>query len=181
MSFALGGADLTVEGFWEHGLQKRGPDQFFLRSGPCNKCSQNLKRSRREARVFFTRKGKQVTQIGTIEEVLNGGETEYWGQIRTLDYSLDFVMRTNEDIRNPTSPSYLVFAKAKTGSDVHVGNCWTRQPKSNGLSGREFFSLTFDDPSFERPLNVAAFTDDGKRWRISWRRRIASAKPAEAE
>ena len=103
-----------------------------------------------------------MSYIGSIEKILNTGVTEYWGYLSTLELDIKFVIRENEDQRSPNSPTHLIIAKSKNGSEVQIGNAWLRTPKALSTGAYEFFSLTFDDPSFNKPLNVAAFTENEK-------------------
>ena len=122
-----------------------------------------------------------MSKIGELEEALNDGEKELWGHIRTLTRDLTIRLAKNKDARSNNSPEWNIFAKNKSGQDVQIGSAWRKLPKSRGLAGEEFLSLTIDDPSFEGPMNVAAFTEDGgKRWDIMWRRRQDRSEPDAA-
>lgn len=113
-----------------------------------------------------------MSKIGTIEEVLNNGETEFDGQIRTLDHSFNFRMISNPDRNGMNSPDYLILAKSISGHDVQLGVAWRKKPTRFGADQNDFLSITLDDPSFEKPLNVAAFVQaNGQTWDITWRRR----------
>jgi uncharacterized protein (DUF736 family) len=122
-----------------------------------------------------------MSKIGSIEEVLNNGEKELWGYIRTLSFDFKFQMVRNPDQNGMNSPDYLISTKSSQGHLVPVGVAWLKKPKRYGVDQNEFLSLTFDDPSFEKPLYVAAFSqDDGKNWNVTWRRRQERANNSEA-
>jgi uncharacterized protein (DUF736 family) len=113
-----------------------------------------------------------MSKLGELEEVLNNGEKELWGHLRTLELDLILRLTKNPDQRSPNSPDWIIWTHGKHGRDVQIGSAWRKLPKALGLSGEEFLSITLDDPSFGQSMNVAAFTEDnGKTWRISWRRR----------
>ena len=122
-----------------------------------------------------------MSRIGNLEEVQNNGEKELWGHIRTLELDLNLRLVQNEDQRSDHSPAWLILTKSRQGHEVQIGGAWKKLPKAPGLSGEEFLSLTFDDPSFDKSMNVAAFTEDGgKTWDIMWRRRQDRAEPEAA-
>jgi uncharacterized protein (DUF736 family) len=122
-----------------------------------------------------------MSKIGTIEEVLNNDEKELWGYIRTLTFDLNFQMARNPDRNGMNSPDYLISTKSLQGHLVPIGVAWLKKPKRYGSDQSDFLSITFDDPSFIEPLNVAAFIqDDGKNWNVTWRRRQERASNSEA-
>ena len=122
-----------------------------------------------------------MSKLGTLEEVENNKEKELWGHLRTLDLDLNLRLVKYPDQRSNNSPDWLILTKSKQGHEVEVGSAWKKLPKNLGISGEEFLSLTFDDPSFPKTMNVAAFTEDGgKHWDIMWRRRQDRAEPEAA-
>ena len=120
-----------------------------------------------------------MSKIGSLIEVENEGEIEFDGQIRTLAHDFDFRMIGNPDQNGMGSPDYLILTKVSSGHEVPIGAAWRRKPKRYGEN--DFLSITFDDPSFEKPLNVAAFVQpDGRNWVITWRRRMERNSQSEA-
>lgn len=113
-----------------------------------------------------------MSKLGTMIEVLNNGEIEFDGQIRTLNLSITFRMISNPDQSGTSSPDYLILAKNSFGHEVQLGAAWLKKPNRFGSDQKDFLSITLDDQSFEKPLNVTAFVQaDGKTWDITWRRR----------
>ncbi len=122
-----------------------------------------------------------MSRIGTIEEVLNNGETELWGFIRTLSYDFKFQLIKNPEQNGENSPAYLAYTKSPQNHLVEVGVAWKNKAKRYGADQSDFLSITFDDPSFDKRLNVVAFPqDDQKTWAITWRRRQDKTRNSEA-
>ena len=119
-------------------------------------------------------------KIGKITEELNNGQKELWGHIQTMQLELEFRMLPMSDRPSPNSPDYIIVGKNQKGGWVEIGGAWEKTPKGHGMGGEPFLSITIDDPSFEQGLNVAAFTNDGKTWDVTWRRRQNSATPEAA-
>jgi uncharacterized protein (DUF736 family) len=110
--------------------------------------------------------------IGTLEEVQNNGEKEYWGQIRTLHTSLSIKLIAYKDFgnSNPNSPDYLVYAKVPGGQEAQIGSAWLQVPKNTNSRVKEYLSISIDDISFPDTLSIQAFpTGDGK-WNVTWSR-----------
>ena len=110
-------------------------------------------------------------KIGELKEVTFDLEPGFEGNIRTLELDLKIELRPNPDKRSEQSPEFLVVTRAPSGHRVQIGNAWKKLPKSLGLAGDEFLSITIDDPSFSRSMNVAAFLRENKTWDVTWRRR----------
>jgi uncharacterized protein (DUF736 family) len=51
---------------------------------------------------------------------------------------------------------------------VEIGAAWLKKRKDG--SGEAFLTITLDDPSFDRPINIAAFPEKDGGYQISWRR-----------
>jgi uncharacterized protein (DUF736 family) len=109
-----------------------------------------------------------MTTIGTIQETNTNGFKEMKGQISTLHLNISFKLIPNKQKSNPNDPSYSISTASLNGIDVQIGSVWE---KSCQNSDDVFLSMTFDDPSFNQPLNVAAFENNPNRWDIVWRRR----------
>ncbi len=117
-----------------------------------------------------------MTTIGTIQETDINGFKELKGQISTLHLNINFKLIKNKQKSNPNDPTYMINTQSLNGSDVQVGSVWE---KSCQNSEDIFLSMTFDDPSFDKPLNVAAFKNNPERWDIVWRRRQISQNQNE--
>lgn len=91
-------------------------------------------------------------KIGQLVERSDGTMA---GKLRTLKLALPgFLMRK---IANPSqSPDAPTWELVVDGVLV-VGLGWEKTITRGENEGQGFFSLTFDDPSFDRPLHVAAF------------------------
>lgn len=112
----------------------------------------------------------------TLYQKLPAGN-EYRGSLRTLEhqFSLRLLPQPNPD-GNANRPSHRVFAILPDGTNIPFGAAWLRVSKAASHEGEEFFSLTLDDPSFSKPLNLAAFSS-GKadEFEITFRRRSERA------
>lgn len=109
-------------------------------------------------------------QIGTIKKTNFESQEKLEGQINTLKMNLKFELRENENRQSMNAPNFSIVGTAKHG-EVLIGNAWIKTINKIGEAPKEFFSMTFDDPSFEHPLNVAAFPNGDDEWQITWRRR----------
>jgi uncharacterized protein (DUF736 family) len=112
-----------------------------------------------------------MTTIGQLSEIKHGTRLGFAGQIRTLQMSIRFQMLENQSRNSAEAPDYVIVAKNRDGSDVKIGAAWKKQSKAQATAGEEFLSITIDDPSLEKPLNVAAFRKTEGNWDITWRRR----------
>lgn len=92
-----------------------------------------------------------LQSIGTVSG-------HYKGTINTLKFSLrDFEVRPNPEAgRSPDAPNYEVVAR-NGGGEVPVGLGWEKEIQRGDSAGKTMINITFDDPSMERPIYVAAF------------------------
>lgn len=99
------------------------------------------------------------------------GGAAFAGQINTLQLQLRIVLRANPRYRsgNNDSPKYEVFAKTSAG-EVQIGRAWERAIDRGERAGEKMLSLTLDDPSFDKPLNLAAFPNADGGFDVAWRR-----------
>lgn len=98
------------------------------------------------------------------------------GAISTLENDISFFAVKLPAATNPNAPSHKLCAWNRNGAEVQIGSAWTKAVKSAERYGDEFLTLTFDDPSFEKPLNVAAFKNaETGDWDIMFRRRQSRA------
>lgn len=112
-----------------------------------------------------------MAKVGTLKEIKVGEVFE--GQINTLDLSLPFEIRKIlASSSNPKAPSHAILAWNKDGIEVPIGSAWMKTINKPGREGEQFLSLTFSDPSFGKPLNVAAFKSETENaWNILFRHR----------
>jgi len=110
-----------------------------------------------------------MSQIGTLKPDQVGGRECLRGHINSLTLRFGILLVPTGEPESSNRPSYRMYAELAADTDVEVGAAW-RKPLPN--RGGSFLSLNFDDPSFDRPVNVAAFPDDtGESYAITWRRR----------
>lgn len=93
------------------------------------------------------------------------------GYVATLLHSFRFRLIRITKSDNPSAPSYRIVTWSNAGTEVEVGAAWTKTIKRGDHSGEDFLTLTIDDPSFPRPLNVAAFKTDNGDYEVTYRRR----------
>lgn len=119
-----------------------------------------------------------MSVIGQLEEIKQSGRSEFVGYVRTLQLALRFRLAENQSGNSPEAPHYLIVAKSIDGREIQIGAAWKRRAKAQATEGDEFLSITFDDPSLEKPLNVAAFRKADGFWDITWRRRQVQSSDA---
>jgi uncharacterized protein (DUF736 family) len=113
-----------------------------------------------------------VTAIGRIQcrQTRNGDILE--GHVATLLHSFRFHLIRAPKSDNPNAPSYRIVTWSNAGIEVVIGAAWIKTIKRGDRAGEEFLTLTFDDPSFSRSLNVAAFKNgENDDYEITYRRR----------
>lgn len=111
-------------------------------------------------------------KIGTLARKLDGQSSILVGALDTLDLSLSIRLEPTGDGADSKRPSHRILAVRRDGTLVEVGAAWTKAATRADGPPTEFLSLTIDDVSMEKPLNVAAFTDDnGASYAITFRRR----------
>ena len=74
----------------------------------------------------------------------------YAGEIKTLTLLRGKVHLRPAESKTEKGPDYRVTVEAEEGS-VELGAAWKRTSEA----GREFLSVTLDDPALARPLNAA--------------------------
>ena len=107
-----------------------------------------------------------MADIGHLKE----DQGSFRGKIRTLGMKLAIELHPNEDKRGD-GPDFIAYADAG-GDLVAIGGAWKKEVQAAGPNkGSRFLSITLDDPSFNAPLNCAAFPGgDGLPWAIVWNR-----------
>lgn len=92
------------------------------------------------------------------------------GKLSMLATSFPFAV-TEFVSNNPDAPVMVMHAKTGDGRLVEIGKGWKKLMKKGAHEGQPFFSLTFDDPSLEKPINVTAFpTEERGVFDIVWQR-----------
>jgi uncharacterized protein (DUF736 family) len=110
-----------------------------------------------------------MTTIGQLESVSRDGARALQGHISTLALDCAVLLLPTGEATGSSRPAYRVHAEKAADNLVEIGAAWRKQKKDG--SGNSFLSITIDDPSFERPINVAAFTDGSDdTYQITWRR-----------
>lgn len=108
--------------------------------------------------------------IGNLKETKLG--ELFKGSISTLDISQVFEIRKLKKTLNENAPTHDILAWSKGGTEVSIGSAWMKTMNKAGREGEPFLSLTFTDPSFGKPLNVAAFKTEAEgTWDIVFRHR----------
>ena len=118
--------------------------------------------------------------IGQLEKVQNDGIEEYWGFIKTLALNLSIKLVQNKKSGGGlNSPDFIILGKSLNGNEAEIGSAWLKTPNDRLSKIEEFISITIDDISFEKSINVAAFFDkETKKYNISWNRPKQISKTA---
>lgn len=113
-----------------------------------------------------------MSTIGTIQRGATKSGDVLEGYISTLTYNFRFKLVPAPNSQNPNAPRYHIITRNSAGIDVVIGAAWVKIIKRGEKEGEEFLTLTFDDPSFPKSLNVAAFKNaDGGDYDVTFRRR----------
>ncbi len=111
-----------------------------------------------------------MSKIGSLKEIKPGDL--FKGEINTLDVSAVFEIRKLKKQQNENAPTHGIFAWNKSGAEVPIGSAWMKIMNKAGREGEQFLSIALTDPSFGRPLNVAAFKTEAEgTWDIVFRHR----------
>ena len=87
------------------------------------------------------------------------GAYSFAGQIATLQMQFHFGSRPIERVSNsPDAPSHEIITKVG-GHTVQIGVAWQKTLQRGDFSGRVFFNLSFDDPSFDRAVICNAYPE----------------------
>lgn len=112
-------------------------------------------------------------KVGELQEKNMNGTKSLFGNISTMTFSmaLEFYEGPKSE-KNANSPFYTISGKNNSGGRVQIGAAWIKHLKRGPNSGEEFLTITIDDPSLPRALNLAAFKNaDTGIWEIMFRRR----------
>jgi uncharacterized protein (DUF736 family) len=93
------------------------------------------------------------------------GKDIYAGEIKTLTLLRGKVAFRPVDTKSDKGPDYRVVVEGS--ATVELGAAWKRVSEA----GREFLSVSLDDPALDHPLNAALMpSDDGKSAILIWSR-----------
>jgi uncharacterized protein (DUF736 family) len=122
-----------------------------------------------------------MSELGRLSPAKPNDLSLLTGYIQTLHTRLSISLSGDESMCDAREPSYRIYARARHGGDVQIGSAWLKTAKRGPRIGTRFFSITIDDPTLDRPLNVAAFRDDTSGdWIVIWRRRSMQSDLAAA-
>jgi len=88
-----------------------------------------------------------MSKVNMLDKVAGGGLR---GRFKTL--KLDIPVQFEPTGKTGDSPAYEVFSDG-----VRLGAAWEK----NTGQGEVYYSISIDDPSFDAPINLAAFQRDG--------------------
>ncbi len=104
----------------------------------------------------------------------NKAKDTYEGDIQTLTLLRGKVAFRPTEAKNDKGPNYRVVSVGTHGS-VELGAAWKRTSEA----GREFLSVSLDDPALPHPLNAALMpAEDGTGAILIWSRQARRAAPA---
>ena len=110
--------------------------------------------------------------IGKVQQKTTKRGDELEGYVSTLQFNFRFRLARIPKTENPKAPAYRIVSWSDSGVEVEIGAAWIKTMTKAGREGEEFLTLTFSDPSFPKPLNVAAFKSaDSSDWDITFRHR----------
>jgi uncharacterized protein (DUF736 family) len=90
----------------------------------------------------------------------------YAGEIKTLTLLREKVQFRPVESKSDKGPQYRVTVESKAGS-IELGAAWKRKSEA----GRDFLSVSLDDPALLRPLSAALMpSDDGASAILIWSR-----------
>jgi uncharacterized protein (DUF736 family) len=122
-----------------------------------------------------------MTVAGQLFKATGSKNTEYKGSISTLLVNITFEARRIP--RGPKdkegAPTHRLYAVNNEGVECEVGAMWEKAATKPEHEGEPFFTLTFTDPSLDKPHNFAAFKQkNGKPGHYDITFRYRTGKPA---
>jgi uncharacterized protein (DUF736 family) len=124
--------------------------------------------------------GLKMSILGKIYTKATNSGHQLEGYLASLDYNIQFRLAPVANESRPNAPSHRIMSFNDSGVEVDIGSCWLKAAKRGDHIGKQFFSLTFDDPHFSPPLNVPAYpASNPGEWDIVYRQR--QSKPANKE
>lgn len=109
-----------------------------------------------------------MSAIGTLLPVQRDGAQALQGHITTLTLDCTLLLLPTGEPSGNNRPAYRVHAEKAADLLVEIGAAWLKRRKDG--SGEPFLTVTLDDPSFDKAINVAAFPIEKGGYQISWRR-----------
>jgi uncharacterized protein (DUF736 family) len=105
-------------------------------------------------------------------------EQGFRGTIVTLAVKFDVTLERNplHKPTDPNSPKFDVLARANHGDMVKIGAAWEKTIERGDHVGEKFLSITVDDVSMDKPLNVTAFMREGGNYEVTWSRPRTDAR-----
>jgi uncharacterized protein (DUF736 family) len=104
----------------------------------------------------------------------NKAKDTYEGDIKTLTLLRSKVAFRPTEGKNGKGPNYRVVIESAHGA-VELGAAWKRTSEA----GREFLSVSLDDPALPHPLNAALMpAEDGAGAILIWSRQVKRAAAA---
>ena len=99
-------------------------------------------------------------------------EKGYRGTIATMTFRAEVVLLPNPRYQSsdPNSPRYVVEARGSHGEYVEIGAAWQKVIERGPNQGKPFLSITLDDPSLDRAMNVSAFQREDGGFDVTWSR-----------
>jgi uncharacterized protein (DUF736 family) len=98
----------------------------------------------------------------------NPTKDNYTGEIKTLTLLRSKVAFRPTEAKSEKGPHYRVVVEGAPGA-IELGAAWKRVSEA----GREFLSVSLDDPALDHPLNAALMpSEDGKSAILIWSRPI---------
>ena len=115
-----------------------------------------------------------MSLLGKIYTKATNSGDQLEGYLASLIYNIQFRLVPVTNGSGPDAPSHRIRSFNDAGIEVDIGGCWKKKAKRGDHVGKEFFSLTFDDPHFSPPLNVAAYpASNPGEWNIVYRHRAS--------
>lgn len=98
----------------------------------------------------------------TVDKHCTEGEVCGKGSLATLLIGFKFNVVMAAGAVGGDQPAIKFYAVNPLGESVEIGAGWLKEIQHGDQAGRRFYSITFDDPSFDKPLNVAAWPVEGQ-------------------
>lgn len=123
-----------------------------------------------------------MPKVGYLKPTSPNETSEFVGMISSLDLALNIRLTLNEQTGSAQAPTHKIMSRNAAGLEIEIGSAWTKTIQTANRYGETFYSMTLDDPSFDKPLNVAAFKDSHEEiWNITWRRRQENSQNQNSE
>lgn len=105
----------------------------------------------------------------------NKARDSYSGEIKTLTLHRSKVTFRPAEAKNSKGPAYRIVLEGVAGH-VELGAAWKRTSEA----GREFLSVTLDDPALGTPFSAALMpAEDGKTAILIWSRPVRREPQAD--